>query len=230
MDTLSSPRVADVLTALFDDAVTADQSMAQKSDDVLIDDDMMSWAIAEERRDYKAFYQSYPGNYWCIAPEFGRLLYVLARACGARRIVEFGTSFGVSTIHLASALRDAGGGGKVITTEIVPEKSARARQNLAAAGLDDLVEFRVGDALETLQDGFDGPVDLLLLDGAFSLYHPVLRLVEPYLRPGSLVLGENALETAGPFLDYVRDPANGYAGLTLPFEPSRGNHLAVRTG
>lgn len=228
MDTLSSSRVADVLHTLFDDALTADRSIEQKSAEVLIDDDMMSWVIAEERRDYKALYHSYTENYFCIAPEFGRLLYVLARACGARRIVEFGTSFGVSTIHLASALRDAGGG-TVITTEIEPTKSARAQENLAAAGLDDLVEFRVGDALETLQGGFDGPVDLLLLDGAFSLYHSVLQVVEPYLRSGSLVLGENALETADPFLDYVRDPANGYAGLTLPFEPSRGNHLAVRT-
>jgi predicted O-methyltransferase YrrM len=59
------------------------------------------------------------------------------------------------------------------------------------------VEIRVGDALETPKHGIDGDVDLVLLDGAFSLYLPVLKLLEPHLRDGALVIGDNALETIG---------------------------------
>ncbi|MCQ4380070.1 class I SAM-dependent methyltransferase, partial [Clostridioides difficile] len=73
----------------------------------------------------------------------------LARSGGARSIVEFGTSFGISTLHLAAALRD-NGGGRLVTSEFEPSKGVRARANLAAAGLADLVEIREGDALRTL--------------------------------------------------------------------------------
>ena len=87
--------------------------------------------------------------YMAVAPEFGSLLYTLARTSRAKTIVEFGLSFGVSTIFLASALRE-NGEGRVITTEFEPEKVVRAKRNLASAGLEEWVEIRVGDALETL--------------------------------------------------------------------------------
>ena len=103
---------------------------------------------------------------------------------------------------------------------------ARARANLEAAGLADLVEIREGDALETLKD-VGGEVDLLLLDGAFSLYLPILRLIEPRLRPGAAILAENAFEP--DYLDHVRTPANGYFSQALPLDEGRGNELAVRT-
>lgn len=136
--------------------------------------------------------------------------------------MEFGTSFGISTIHLAVALRD-GGGGQLIGTELEPTKAQRAHQNLASVGLADIVDIRVGDALETLRDGVGGQVDLVLLDGAFSLYLPVLKLLEPHLRPGALVIGDNAIEQSTEYLDYVRNPDNGYRSVALPFEPDRGN-------
>ena len=159
-----------------------------------------------------------------MSAEFGQFLYICVRARQAKNVVEFGTSFGVSTIHLAAALRD-NGGGHLVGTELEPTKARRANENLAAAGLADIVDVRVGDALETLR-GDVGDVDLVLLDGAFSLYLPVLELLEPRLRPGALVLGENA---SGDYLSYVRDPANGYRSVPLPFEPGRGNELSVRT-
>ncbi|MCA9641175.1 MAG: class I SAM-dependent methyltransferase, partial [Myxococcales bacterium] len=114
-----------------------------------------------------------------VSPETGRLLYLLARSTHAKHIVEYGTSFGVSTLHLAAALRD-NGGGRLITTEFEPGKVARARQHLEEAGLADLVEIREGDALETLQRDLPAEVDLLLLDGAKALYREVLELVEPH--------------------------------------------------
>jgi predicted O-methyltransferase YrrM len=83
------------------------------------------------------------------------------------------------------------------------------------------VESRVGDALETLKDGIDGDVDLVLLYGAFSLYLPVLNLLEPHLRDGALVIGDNALEQSGYF-DYLRNPQNGYLSLAMRFAAGRG--------
>ncbi|HEY0466934.1 MAG TPA: class I SAM-dependent methyltransferase [Polyangiaceae bacterium] len=178
-----------------------------------------------ERADYRGRYQRLSENFLAVSPAYGRFLYSLARARNATRIVEFGTSMGVSTVYLAAALRD-NGGGRVIGTELEPGKVARARANLDAAGLADLVEIREGDALETLKD-VGGAVDLLLIDGAWSLYLPVLQLIEPHLKPGAVVLGENAFDQS--FRDYVRDPANGYLSQQLEIDPGRSNEFAVRT-
>jgi predicted O-methyltransferase YrrM len=144
----------------------------------------------------------------------------------AKRIVEFGSSFGISTIHLACALRD-GGGGQLIGTELEATKAAAAKKNIAAAGLADLVEIRSGDALETLKGGIGGDIDLVHLDGAFNVYLPVLKLLEPHLKAGALVIGENAIEPG--YLDYVRNPQNGYLSVAIPFEPGRGNEFTVVT-
>ena len=128
---------------------------------------------------------------WPISADTGRLLYLLARSMRARCIVEFGTSFGISTLHLAAALRD-NGGGRLIGSEFEPSKIGHARENLRQAGLADLVEIREGDALETLKTDLPDDIDLVLLDGAKPLYLPVLRLLEPHLRQGSLILADNA--------------------------------------
>jgi predicted O-methyltransferase YrrM len=116
---------------------------------------------------------------------------MLARAINATTIIEFGTSFGVSTLHLAAALRD-NGGGKLITSEFEPTKIARARANIAAGGLADLVEIREGDALQTLAQDLPESIDLLLLDGAKGLYLDILSLVEQRLRVGTLIVADNA--------------------------------------
>ena len=172
-------------------------------------------------------YRTYADNFLNVSADFGRFLYMCARARKAKRIVEFGTSFGISTIHLACALRD-GGGGHLIGTELEPTKAKRAQENLAAAGLADLVEIRVGDALETLKDGIDGDLDLVLLDGAFSLYLPVLKLLEPHLRDGAFVIGDNALEQSRiPRL--CAQPAERLFVAPLPFDAGRGNELTVVT-
>lgn len=125
-----------------------------------------------------------------LDPAQGDLIYLLARARAARTVVEFGTSFGVSTLYLAAAVRDAGTGGKVIGTEIVPSKAAAARKNLADAGLADHVELREGDARQTLAH-LEPPVDFLLLDGWPQLAGEILSLVEPKLAPGAIVVVDN---------------------------------------
>jgi predicted O-methyltransferase YrrM len=225
MDSLTTDPVAAVLKRLFQEAETADRPLMERSRNS--DGHELIKLFEAEVKDYRAVYRTYADNFLNVSADFGRFLYMCARARKAKQIVEFGTSFGISTIHLACALRD-GGGGHLIGSDLEPTKAKRARENLAAAGLADLVDIRVGDALETLRDGIDGDVDLVLLDGAFSLYLPVLKLLEPHLSDGAFVIGDNALEQSG-YLDYVRNPQNGYLSLPLPFSAGRGNELTVVT-
>lgn len=167
-----------------------------------------------------------PAYYLAVSPAFGRFLYRTARERGARNIVEFGTSMGVSTIYLAAALRD-NGGGRLIGTECAPAKVQRARANVAAAGFADLVDIRAGDARETLQAPGDD-IDLLLLDGEYSLYLPILRLLEPHLKRGAVILAENAADP--DYQDYVRNPANGYRSRRAAIGDGRHTEFTTWTG
>jgi predicted O-methyltransferase YrrM len=151
-----------------------------------------------------------------LSPKQGTLAYMIARSIGARRVVEFGTSFGISTLYLAAAVRD-NGGGSVIGSELQPAKAERARAHLAEAGLGEIAEVRVGDARETLKDP-GGPVDLLLLDGAKQLYLEILQLLTPQLRTGSVILADNIFvfrKALRPYVEHVQDPRNGFRSVTL---------------
>ena len=77
--------------------------------------------------------------------------------------------------------------------------------------------------------GIGGDVDLVMLDGAFTLYLPILKLLEPHLKRDAVIIGENAFAEGAGYLDYVRDPNNGYLSVPLPFNPARGNELTIRT-
>ncbi|MEV0855723.1 O-methyltransferase [Nocardia fluminea] len=185
--------------------------------------------LADDRGDFRRLCRDQIDNFLAVGPDMGTFLYICARAVRATRIVEFGTSFGISSIYLASALKD-NGGGRLVGTELESSKAVRAVENLAAAGLSDYAEIRVGDARETLRDGVGGPIDLVLLDGAYHLYLPVLRLLEPHLGDRALIVADNAQDLDGAYLGYVDDPSNGYLTLPLPFQPDRGNHLALFLG
>ncbi|HEY7621922.1 MAG TPA: class I SAM-dependent methyltransferase [Solirubrobacteraceae bacterium] len=155
---------------------------------------------------------------WSLGREQGDMLYALARAMNARRIVEFATSVGLSTLHLAAAIRD-NGGGTVIGAELVPEKIEQARTSLDAAGLAEFVEIREGDATRTLRD-VGGPVDIVLIDGWPDGQHPsldrrVLDLLVPQLRVGGIVFDDNGDNDVRGFLT---DPANGFYSADLPFQ------------
>lgn len=147
----------------------------------------------------------------------GKFLYAVARSIAAQRIVEFGTSWGVSAIYFAAALRDLGGG-CVVSSELETSKVAKAKQHVAEAGLSQFVEIRAGDALQTLRDT-GGTTDLLFLDGWKELYLDVLHLVSPSLRRGSVVLADDVTlfpDELTSYLDYVREPAHGFVSVTLP--------------
>ncbi|HND32886.1 MAG TPA: class I SAM-dependent methyltransferase [Myxococcota bacterium] len=140
--------------------------------------------------------------YIAVSREQGRLLYGLARSIGARNMVEFGASFGISALWLGAAARD--NGGRLVTTEIEPTKVEAARAHIAEAGLDDVVTLLAGDATDTLRS-HPGPVDLLYLDGWSDLYFDILALMEPKLRPGATVLMDNAsFPRVQPFLRHLR--------------------------
>jgi len=163
-----------------------------------------------------------------VPPDVGMLLYLLARGAGSNRVVEFGTSFGISTIYLAAAVRDHGGQ-RVISTEINPRKVERARRNIEETGFTEYVEIREGDALETLR-AVNGPLDLVFLDGWKDLYLPVLKLLEPALRREALIVADDLdmyREAHKPFLEFIRNPSNGYASLEIPIGDRLA--LAVRT-
>ncbi|MCS3448897.1 MULTISPECIES: O-methyltransferase [Bradyrhizobium] len=153
-----------------------------------------------------------------IHSEQGELIYLLCRGLRARRVAEFATSVGMSTLYFAAAMRD-NGGGTVIGSEIVPAKVAAAKRNLADAGLADYADIREGDARKTLRD-LGGPVDFILIDGwpgdkGPTLARQVIEIVAPQLRVGGYVMNDNA---EADFLEFVRDPNNGFVSITLPLK------------
>jgi len=152
-----------------------------------------------------------------ISREVGRFLYGIARSISANRIVEFGTSYGVSTIYFAAALCD-NGGGLVIGSELEGSKVAKANRHLAEAGLAQFAEIRAGDAIQTLRDT-GGTIDLLFLDGWKELTLDVLRLTLGSLHRGSVVLADDLHlfpDLLAPYLDHVRNPANGFVSVAIP--------------
>ena len=156
--------------------------------------------------------------------------YQVCRALRARCVVEAGTSFGVSTLYLAAAVRDnlrqatdldgRGQSGVVIGTEYEPEKAKMARGHFAEAGLADFIDLREGDLRETLVD-VAGPIDFMLIDIWTPMARPALSLIAPRLREGAVVICDNTLrfrEAYREYFDFVHEPRNGLRTMTLPFE------------
>lgn len=218
MTTLDAAPLAPLLNRLFDEAdAAASPALAELSRDE-------RERLMRSKTEYLDLYGRLKDLWLPVSRETGALLYMLARSSRARTIVEFGTSFGISTLHLAAALRD-NGGGRLITSEFEPSKVARARQNLADGGLIDLVEFREGDALKTLSADLPETIDLLLLDGAKSLYPEILSLMENRLRHGALIVADNA-DYCPEYLERVRSPEGGY--MSVPF--AEDVELSMRIG
>ncbi|MGY2440279.1 O-methyltransferase [Pseudomonas sp. SDO52101_S400] len=169
--------------------------------------------LMHSKTEYRELYGMLKDLWLPVSRDTGKLLYMLARSTQAKAIVEFGTSFGLSTLHLAAALRD-NGGGVLIGSEFEPSKVELARLHFVEGGVSDLIEIREGDALVTLASDLPETIDLLLLDGAKALYGDVLNLVEKHLRPGALVIADNT-DYCPEYLAHVRSPQNGY--ISVPF-------------
>lgn len=165
--------------------------------------------------------------YLPISPVAGRLLYSLIRAARPATVVEFGMSFGISTLHLAAAVRD-NGTGHVYTTELTQKKIDAGRQTFTQAGLDDVITVLEGDALTTLTT-IDADIDFVLRDGWKPMYAPVLELIEPRLASGTIVVADNAdSPDLADYLARVRDPDNGYVSLNFPGKEHDTMELSCR--
>jgi predicted O-methyltransferase YrrM len=211
---LAAPRVGAVLSRLYA-AATRDSRHSSPS--------ARARPMASPAERSEAFQDvSFP-----VSAEVGKLLYAVARASRPETVVEFGTSFGVSTIYLAAAVAD-NGAGHIVTTELSSKKVEAAWSNLRQAGLGGSVTVLAGDARETLAR-VAGPVGLVLLDGWKDLFLPVIRLLEPRLAPGALVIANDGkLASAAAYLSYVREPASGY--VTVAFPNGDGIEISSWTG
>jgi predicted O-methyltransferase YrrM len=199
---LQSERVRAVLDRLFAAAAIDSESHIDRP---------LAEMSSQERADALAT------QYMPISEAGGKLLYGMIRSARTATVVEFGTSFAISTIYLASAVAD-NGAGHVYTTEMSLAKVETARANLAEAGLAEYVTVLAGDALQTLA-GIAGPIGIVLLDGWKDLYVPVLKSIEERLAPGALVVADDStFPSMAGYLAYIRDPANGYVSVDFPVE------------
>jgi len=156
----------------------------------------------------------------------------LCRAKKASKVIEVGTSYGVSTIYLAAAVRENarsyGVDGIVIGTEYEPKKAEAARANFATVGVSQFIELREGDLRETLKR-IDGPVDFVLMDVWIAMARSAIELIAPHLSEGAIVVCDNTLDHRAFYADYfafLNDPANRFTTMTLPFQG--GLELSVR--
>jgi predicted O-methyltransferase YrrM len=213
---LNDPKLEPLLAALHAQSDSQEQAMA-------------TYYAAESgaaqkphAEDEKAFLSD---KFVALDRDKAEFCYQLCRALDARRVVEAGTSYGVSTLYLAAAVRDnarAAGGNVaavVIGTEYEPAKAAAARANFAAADLAPFIDLREGDLRETLRD-VGGPVDFMLVDIWTPMARPALELVAPRLRPGAAVVCDNTAEYRDEYRDYFDFIAAQHPRLrtaTLPF-------------
>jgi len=205
-NTLRTSQVRTVLDRLFATAAQDDETPRWRRPG-------LSWetATAQERADASE------SIYMPISREGGELLYILLRATRPNKVVEFGTSYGISAIYLAAAVAD-NGAGHVVSTELCAAKAATARANLAEAGFGNHITVLLGDAKTTLKDIL-GPIDFVLLDGWKDLCLLILRSLESRLAVGALIVADDTnFPSMSDYLDYVRDPANGYVSVAFPIE------------
>ncbi len=153
-----------------------------------------------------------------LEPVKAEFCHLICRSLRARRVVEVGTSMGVSTLYLADAVRSVAGDGVVIATEYEPAKAERARAHFAEAGLSGVIDLREGDLRQTLKR-IEGPVDFVLMDIWTEMARPAIELIGPHLRPGAVIVADNT----GWYRDNYRDffaymAANGLQSMTLPFQ------------
>jgi len=157
-----------------------------------------------------------------VGPATGQLMNLLIKEAESKVILEIGTSYGYSTLWLAEAARETQG--RVITLELRAEKQQYARERMKRAGLADVVDFRLGDATQSLAN-LDTNVDFVLLDLWKDLYVPCFKLFHPKLNPGAIVVADNML-----FPETSRPHASTYRQHVRSQEDMRSMLLPVGSG
>ena len=170
------------------------------------------------RMDFKTMEGQIDKFLLAVGPATGELLNLLVKEAKAKTVLEVGSSYGYSTVWLAEAARETGG--KVISLEIHPEKQKHARDAIARAGLAGFVDFRLGDARESLRT-LTQTIDFVLLDLWKDLYIPCFDLFYPKLNPSALIVADNmtfpesAREAAAAYQKHIRTKS-GIQSLLLP--------------
>ena len=127
--------------------------------------------------------------YLSITEEQGLFLVELIKKNKFKNIVEFGTSFGISTLFLAQGALETKG--RIITTELIASKAEKAMENFKKAEVSNIIDVRIGDAMQTLQN-HKAPIDLLFLDGWKDLYQPLFNMLESNFHTNTIIYVDNA--------------------------------------
>lgn len=127
--------------------------------------------------------------YLSITEEQGLFLVELIKKNKFKNIVEFGTSFGISTLFLAQGALETKG--RIITTELIASKAEKAMENFKKAEVSNIIDVRIGDAMHTLQNHKE-PIDLLFLDGWKDLYQPLFNMLESNFHTNTIIYVDNA--------------------------------------
>ena len=183
----------------------------------------IDWRVFDE-----GMHQFFADKLVALDRDKAEFCYLLCRSLHAARVVEAGTSFGVSTIYLAAAVRDNRVENPVvIATECNPQKATAARRNFREAELSEFIELREGDLRQTLCE-VGGTIDFMLVD-IWDVALPALELVSPHLRRGAIVACDNTTVDLDEYRDcfeFVNDPKNRFRTMTVPFKG--GFELTVR--
>ena len=158
--------------------------------------------LEEQQRIAARGYDNFDELLLPVGPEVGWFLHSLIVAARPRRILELGTSYGYSTLFLADAAKQVGG--TVITMELADYKQAEAKAQLAKAGLAEVVDFRLGDAVALIHED-PGPFDMVLLDIWKDLYLPCLEAFHPKLSDEAIVAADNMI-----FPEMAREDVRDY--------------------
>lgn len=173
-------------------------------------------ALAELARDTRA--RKIP----CVSPENGYFLYMQARAVRATRVLEIGTATGVSTLYLAEAVRE-NGGGHIDTVEKNARDAAEAKSNYVNNGVDVMISVHEGNALELLRAGLEGPYDLIFVDAMKREYGEYVEAALERLAPGGMIICDDVVKfgekmtSLWPLLE-----ARGLTATIVPTDPDDG--------
>jgi len=144
-----------------------------------------------------------------VSANQGKFLQVLARLCNAKKILEIGTLAGYSTIWMARALPKSG---KLISLELDPHHAEVAKRNISTAGLSDIVDIRLGKAMDSLQQLIKedaGPFDMIFIDADKPPYKEYFELSLKLARPGTLIIADNVIRDGKVLLDKTDEMAEG---------------------
>ncbi|RDW87008.1 O-methyltransferase [Aspergillus mulundensis] len=220
------PHILQLLSDLHKKSLEQEAAIAQAKEGKIFSSMVMDELSGDDKNDpAAAFDKLMLDKFIALDEDKCQFTYQLINAMGATNVVEAGTSFGVSTIYLALAVARTkaatGKEGVVIGTEKEVSKAdfARAYWRQCGPDVENQIELREGDLLKTLKEDLP-EVDLLLLDIWSKLALPTLKIVQPCLRHGAVVLVDNTISGAEGYADllaYLRAPGSGFRNMTLPF-------------